>query len=95
MPFDGHAEFWDPGKRKHPARLPAWLPCALVAFGAVMGAVFGFQIAIAAGLFCSMVLSWPNALTTVPAPLFQPFAILGALLGSCVAVWVARRRLPE
>ena len=26
-----------------------------------MGVVFGFQIAIAAGLFCSMVLAWPNA----------------------------------
>ena len=91
MPFDGHANRWEPRRRK-PTRLPQWLPYALVAFGMLMGAVFGLQLAIAVGLFCSMVLSWPNALTTVPTPLFQPFVIVGACLGGCVAAWATRAK---
>ena len=89
MPFDGHAGQWEPGKRK-PAPPPRWLIYALVTFGAVMGAVLGLQAAIAVGLFCSTVLGWPHALLTVPAPLFQPFAIGGACLGGCVARWLIR-----
>ena len=93
MPFDGHAGRWEPGKRQpgkpQPStRRPRWLPYALVTFGLVMGTVFGLQAAIAVGLFCDMALSWPRALMTVPGPLFQPFAILGACLSGCVAGWM-------
>ena len=88
MPFDGHAGRRGPGKRQPYTRQPPWLPYAVVTFGSVMGTVFGLQAAIAVGLFCDMALSWPRALLTVPGPLFQPFAILGACLGGCVAGWM-------
>ena len=94
MPFDGHTGRWEPERRQSPIRLPRWLPYALVTFGAVMGAVFGLQAAIATGLFCNMVLAWPHALMTVPGHLFQPFAVTGACLGGCVAMRLARPKRP-
>ena len=97
MPFDGHAGQWEPGKREPPTRQPRWLFCSLVVFGAVMGAVFGFQTSVAAGVIYNMVLLRPNALTTVPAPLFQHLTIMiiGACAGACVSVWVIQGESSE
>ena len=90
MPFDGEFGRWPPERSVPPRRLPVWLPYAILLFGFVMGAVFGLQLSIAIALFCSLALSWPNALMTVPAPLFGPLALAGGCLGGCVAIWVVQ-----